>query len=102
MLLFLAALQGIPQDVREASVLDGTNDWQYARLIQIPIELFSYNLAGQFAEVCGAKSSPKVAGKRGRKFAYRKCIKGRQFRPFVPHLGPSCRRLCGRQKGSFR
>ena len=37
MLLFLAALQGIPQDVREASVLDGTNDWQYSRLIQIPM-----------------------------------------------------------------
>jgi raffinose/stachyose/melibiose transport system permease protein len=37
MLLFLAALQGIPVELKEASMLDGASKGQYTRNIQIPM-----------------------------------------------------------------
>jgi len=37
MLMFLAALQGIPVQVDEASMLDGANPWQHLRRVTIPL-----------------------------------------------------------------
>ena len=37
MLMYLAALQGIPVDVEEASLLDGANAWQRLRHITVPM-----------------------------------------------------------------
>ena len=37
MLLFLAALQGIPEELHEAALLDGVSKRQYTRLVQIPM-----------------------------------------------------------------
>ena len=37
MLLFLAALQGIPEELHEAALLDGVSKRQYTRKIQIPM-----------------------------------------------------------------
>jgi multiple sugar transport system permease protein len=36
MLMFLAALQDLPVDVEEASLLDGTSKWQRLRLVTLP------------------------------------------------------------------
>jgi multiple sugar transport system permease protein len=36
MLMFLAALQDVPVDVEEASLLDGANRWQRLRLVTLP------------------------------------------------------------------
>jgi multiple sugar transport system permease protein len=36
MLMFLAALQDLPVDVEEASLLDGTTRWQRLRLVTLP------------------------------------------------------------------
>jgi multiple sugar transport system permease protein len=36
MLMFLAALQDLPQDVQEAAVIDGTNRWQRFRYVTLP------------------------------------------------------------------
>lgn len=35
-ILFLAALQSVPQDIQEAAIIDGANTWQMFRYIQIP------------------------------------------------------------------
>ena len=35
-ILFMAALQSIPQDIHEAALVDGANAWQTFRFIQIP------------------------------------------------------------------
>ena len=35
-ILFMAALQSIPQDVEEAARVDGANAWQLLRYVQIP------------------------------------------------------------------
>ena len=35
-ILFMAALQSIPQDIGEAAKVDGTNSWQLFRYIQVP------------------------------------------------------------------
>ncbi len=35
-ILFMAALQSLPQDVQEAARVDGANDWQMFKYIQIP------------------------------------------------------------------
>lgn len=37
MLMFLAALQGIPVQLEEASLLDGANRWQYLRRVVLPM-----------------------------------------------------------------
>lgn len=37
MLLFLAALQGIPKEVEEAATMDGANAWQRTRHVTIPM-----------------------------------------------------------------
>lgn len=37
MLIFLAALQDIPVDIEEASVLDGANPWQRLRFVVLPM-----------------------------------------------------------------
>src|SRR5262245_19152651 len=37
MLMFLAAFQGIPVQVDEASMLDGANPWQHLRRVTIPL-----------------------------------------------------------------
>lgn len=37
MLLFLAALQDVPEDIEEASLLDGANRWQRLRHITLPM-----------------------------------------------------------------
>src|SRR5690606_35509662 len=39
MLLFVAAIQGIPAEVAEASLVDGANAWQRLRLITLPLTL---------------------------------------------------------------
>ncbi len=39
MLLFVAAIQGIPAEVTEASLVDGANAWQRLRLITLPLTL---------------------------------------------------------------
>ncbi len=36
MLMFLAALQDVPADVREAAVMDGANRWQRFRAVTLP------------------------------------------------------------------
>ena len=36
MILFMAALQSLPQDVEEAARVDGANAWQLFKYIQIP------------------------------------------------------------------
>jgi ABC-type sugar transport system permease subunit len=37
MVIFIAALQGIPQELREAALIDGANPWQVFRKISIPL-----------------------------------------------------------------
>lgn len=37
MIIFLAALQGIPAELYEAAAIDGTNEWQRLRLITMPL-----------------------------------------------------------------
>ena len=37
MLIFLAALQDIPADIEEASVLDGASSWQRLRFVVLPM-----------------------------------------------------------------
>ncbi len=37
MILFLAALQTVPRDLREASTVDGASDWQTFRSITLPL-----------------------------------------------------------------
>jgi multiple sugar transport system permease protein len=37
MILFLAALQTVPRDLREASTVDGASDWQTFRSITFPL-----------------------------------------------------------------
>jgi multiple sugar transport system permease protein len=36
MLLFLAAVQDIPEDVEEAAIVDGTTAWQRLRAVTLP------------------------------------------------------------------
>ena len=36
MLLFVAALQDIPEDVEEAAMVDGTTTWQHLRAVTLP------------------------------------------------------------------
>ncbi|MEP7240656.1 MAG: sugar ABC transporter permease [Devosia sp.] len=36
-ILFLAGLQGTPQEVREAAMIDGANPWQVTRFITLPL-----------------------------------------------------------------
>jgi ABC-type sugar transport system permease subunit len=37
MVIFIAALQGIPQELRDAAMIDGANSWQVFRRITIPL-----------------------------------------------------------------
>lgn len=37
MVIFLAAIQAIPEDLHQAALVDGANEWQYARKITIPL-----------------------------------------------------------------
>ena len=37
MLLFVAALAGIPREVREAALVDGASEWQYFRRVALPL-----------------------------------------------------------------
>jgi multiple sugar transport system permease protein len=37
MVIFIAALQGIPQELREAALIDGANPWQAFRKISLPL-----------------------------------------------------------------
>ncbi len=37
MVIFIAALQGIPQELREAALIDGANHWQAFRKISLPL-----------------------------------------------------------------
>lgn len=37
MVIFIAALQGIPQELRDAALIDGANSWQVFRRITIPL-----------------------------------------------------------------
>jgi ABC-type sugar transport system permease subunit len=37
MVIFIAALQGVPQELRDAAVIDGANSWQVFRKITMPL-----------------------------------------------------------------
>ena len=73
-LYFMAGLQNIPEEVREAAMIDGANRWQVFRYITLPllrpVMIFvltfaiigSYNLFGEPASWLGAEGGPSNAG----------------------------------------
>lgn len=73
-LYFMAGLQTIPQEVREAASIDGANRWQVFRFITLPllrpITIFvltfaiigSYNLFAEPSILVGAQGGPDNAG----------------------------------------
>lgn len=73
-LYFMAGLQNIPTEIKEAAVIDGATRWQLFRHITLPllrpVMIFvltfaiigSYNLFGEPAVLLGAEGGPRNAG----------------------------------------
>lgn len=73
-LYFMAGLQNIPLEVKEAATIDGAGRWQVFRFITLPLLrpvlifvltfaiIGSYNLFGEPAVLVGAEGGPRNAG----------------------------------------
>ena len=73
-LYFLAGLQNIPHEVKEAALIDGASRWQLFRYITVPLLrpvfifvltfaiIGSYNIFGESALLVGIEGGPRNAG----------------------------------------
>lgn len=73
-LYFMAGLQNIPAEIKEAATIDGAGRWQVFRFITLPLLrpvlifvltfaiIGSYNLFGEPAVLIGAEGGPRNAG----------------------------------------
>ena len=61
MIIYLAALQGVPQDVQEAAVIDGANVVQQFRYITLPLISGSFTICFTLSLINGLKLFDQIA-----------------------------------------
>lgn len=67
MVIFLAALKGVPEDLYEASTIDGASKWRQFRSITIPLisPVIFYNLVTQMVQAFQEFNGPFIITKGG-------------------------------------
>lgn len=61
MIIYLAALQGVPKDVQEAATIDGAGAWQRFRHITIPLISGSFTICFTLSLINGLKVFDQIA-----------------------------------------
>ncbi len=61
MIIYLASLQGVPQDIQEASMIDGATPWQRFRHITLPLISGSFTICFTLSLINGLKIFDQIA-----------------------------------------
>ena len=61
MIIYLASLQGVPQDVQEAATIDGATAWQRFRHITLPLISSSFTICFTLSLINGLKIFDQIA-----------------------------------------